>query len=69
MTTSLEDIVETLLKSWPWGCPGTEATRKRMHPKLDPIVNLGICDDTELIWATARRETGAIVGISKNEVV
>ena len=59
--------METLLNSWSWGCPGTEATRKKMKPKLDPIVVT--CADTELMWAAARRETDAIVGISESEVV
>ena len=65
--TSLDDMVETLWKIWSWGCPGTEAARNTMHPKLEPILEVASCAATELMWAT-RRATDDIVDMVSSRV-
>ena len=59
--------METLLKSWSWGSPGTEATRKTKHPKLDPSVDFCTCANTELM--RIKRETNNVVGMSETDEV
>ena len=65
--TSLDDMVETLWKIWSWGCPGTEAARNTMHPKLEPILEVASCAATELMWAI-RRVTDDIVDMVSSRV-
>ena len=57
------------MKSWSGSCPETKATRKTIDPKLDSIVNFCTCADMELMWATTRRETNDVIGMSETEVI
>ena len=59
--------METLLKSWSWGSPGTEVTRKTTHPKLDPSLDFCTCANTELM--RIKRETNNVVGMSETDEV